>query len=49
MSRKRKTNGQLTTTKWSQADRQRFSDGDRLRALAVPARRRPGPSADEWR
>jgi len=32
---------------WSKEDRQRFVDGDRLRARRVPSKRRPGPSQDE--
>ena len=34
--------------RWSDEDRQRFGDGDRLRASSVPGRRKTGPSADEW-
>jgi len=33
---------------WSTSDRQRFSDGDVLRASARPGRRDLGPSKDEW-
>ena len=33
---------------WSQSDRQRFSDGDWLRASARPGRKDIGPSKDEW-
>ena len=35
-------------TAWSDADRRRYAEGDRLRASTVPSRRGPGPSADEW-
>jgi len=35
-------------TAWSDADRRRYAEGDRLRASTVPSRRSPGPSADEW-
>lgn len=38
----------LKTNRWTPADKRRFADGDRLRASAVPGRRNPGPSADEW-
>ena len=33
---------------WSTSDRQRFSDGDVLRASARPGRKDFGPSKDEW-
>ncbi len=34
---------------WSDEDRQRFADGNRLRAQTRPGRRREGPTADEFR
>lgn len=34
--------------KWSDDDRRRFADGDRLRARAIPGKSKPGPSQHEW-
>jgi HK97 family phage prohead protease len=34
---------------WSDEDRQRFADGNRLRAQTVPGKRKQGPTADEFR
>lgn len=34
--------------RWSDDDRQRFRDGDILRARSIPGKRQDGPSADEW-
>ena len=34
--------------RWSDDDRQRYSDGDILKARSVPAKRADGPTADEW-
>ena len=34
--------------RWTDEDRQRFTDGDILRARSVPGKRQDGPSADEW-
>ena len=33
---------------WSSEDRQRFADRDVLKARTVPAKRREGPSVEEW-
>lgn len=33
---------------WSEGDRQRFADGDRLRSKKRPGKRREGPSASEY-
>ena len=33
---------------WSQDDKQRFADGDVLKASTMPGKRPTGPSADEW-
>lgn len=35
-------------TSWSSEDRQRFSDGDRLRASTVEPKRFDGPESNEW-
>jgi hypothetical protein len=35
--------------RWSDADRQRFRDRDRLRAQRIPKKRRPPPTVDEWK
>ena len=40
--------GNTMRAAWSDADRRRYAEGDRLRASTVPSRRGPGPSADEW-
>ena len=34
--------------RWTDEDRQRFSDGDILRARSIPGKRQDGPRADEW-
>jgi hypothetical protein len=34
--------------RWSSEDRQRFADGDRLRASTRPGRRRLPPAVEEW-
>jgi len=34
--------------RWSDDDRQRFRDGDILRARSIPGKRQDGPNADEW-
>lgn len=34
--------------KWTDQDRQRFSDRDVLRAKTVPAKDKPAPETDEW-
>lgn len=34
--------------RWSDADRQRFADGDKLRASSRPGRRQPPPAVSEW-
>lgn len=34
--------------RWSEADRRRFADGDRLRAKTIPVADKPAPTVDEW-
>lgn len=34
--------------RWSRDDRQRFADGDVLKASTVPGKRVEGPDASEW-
>ena len=34
---------------FSPEDRQRFADGDRLKARTIPGKKKPGPSVDEFR
>jgi len=34
---------------FSSEDRQRFADGDRLKARTIPSKKKPGPSVDEFR
>lgn len=34
--------------KWTEQDRQRFADRDRLRAQTIPSKPKPAPEADEW-
>ena len=38
----------MKRNKWSQADRQRYADGDRLRASKRPGKRRDGPTVEEF-
>lgn len=33
---------------WSEADRQAFRDGDRLRASTIQGKRKPAPTLEEW-
>ena len=33
---------------WSASDRQRFADGNILKASAVPGQRTAGPTVDDW-
>lgn len=35
-------------SEWSDADRQRFADGQRDRAKTIPAKKKPGPTKDEF-
>jgi hypothetical protein len=35
--------------KWSDRDKQDFKDGNVLKAKSIPAKKDPGPSAEEWR
>lgn len=34
--------------RWSKQDRQRFADGDRLKAQAISGKRKPAPEVEEW-
>ena len=38
----------MKRNRWSQADRQRYIDGDRLRASKRPGKRRDGPTVEEF-
>lgn len=38
----------MKKSKWSEADRQRHADGDRLKASAISGKRRPAPETHEW-
>ena len=38
----------MKRNRWSQADRQRYIDGDRLRASKRPGKRRGGPTVEEF-
>ena len=33
---------------WTKLDRQKFADGDILKASSVPGKRPVGPSVDDW-
>lgn len=33
---------------WSPAEREAYRNGQRLRAVTVPSKRRPAPQAREW-
>jgi len=50
LSSGRKKKGKITKRKpFSPEDRQRFADGDRLKARTIPGKKKPGPSIDEFR
>ena len=50
LSSGRKKKGKIAKRKpFSPEDRQRFADGDRLRARTIPSKKKPGPSVDEFR
>lgn len=34
--------------KWNDEDRQRFADGDRLKAKTIPPADKPGTTVDDW-
>lgn len=50
LSSGRKKKEKITKRKpFSPEDRQRFADGDRLKARTIPGKKKPGPSIDEFR
>ena len=50
LSSGRKKKGKASKRKpFSSEDRQRFADGDRLRARTIPGKKKPGPSVDEFK
>ena len=50
LSSGRKKKGKASKRKpFSPEDRQRFADGDRLRARTIPGKKKPGPSVDEFK
>ena len=38
----------MMTKQWSNDDRQRFADGDVLKASSIPSKRSVGPPVDDW-
>jgi HK97 family phage prohead protease len=50
LSSGRKKKGKIAKRRpFSPEDRQRFADGDRLKARTIPSKKKPGPSIDEFR
>jgi hypothetical protein len=48
MSGRRKADRAAICNRWDDEDRQRFADGDRLKARTVPKKRFDGPDVEEW-